>query len=304
MKAMELVSASKMRKATFLTLGTRPYATLIRELTQNVRRLTDPRTERLLVGTPTTSGEPVKTLAIIAASDRGLCGGFNTQLAKHALEFLHKRFGEQVTLVTVGKRAAQVAKRGNYPILASFDAISNAPSAARAKPVTDLALQEFMAGRADRVFLMYMQFKSAMVQVPTIQQILPIVPEEELAVMGHLSPEGEEAEQEEEQAQEEEEAVLQKPKRSAEDEELAALFEPSPEAVLQQLLPRELEMQVYQSLLESSASEHGARMLAMKSAGDAASDMIDDLTLTLNQSRQSAITREISEISAGKAAIE
>lgn len=273
MKAMELVAASKMRKASQLTLGTRPYASLIREMTDEVRRLVNPETHPLLAGHPKKIGQPTKTLVIVAASDRGLCGGFNNQIQKKALEFLKQRMGEQISIVTIGRRAEQVARRGNAPLSASFETISNAPSFERIRLMADFIYKEFEAERADRVFMAYTDYKSALTQIPTVVQLLPIVPEEELST----------------------------PQQSTEEDRI---FEPSPDVVLDQLLPRMLEMKIYQSLLESAASEHSARMLAMRSAGDAASDMLDDLTFTLNQARQANITREISEISAGKAAIE
>ncbi|MDP3793381.1 MAG: FoF1 ATP synthase subunit gamma, partial [Candidatus Uhrbacteria bacterium] len=149
-------------------------------------------------------------------------------------------------------------------------------------PIGDLLYKEFMAGSIDRVFVGYTQFKSALTQIPTVFQLLPLIPEEELS-----------------KNQIEEDSHI-----SYLVSQFSSLWEPSPNQVLDQLLPRAIEMTVYQSFLESAASEQSARMLAMKSAGDAASDMLDDLTFSLNQARQSSITREISEISAGKAAIE
>jgi F-type H+-transporting ATPase subunit gamma len=215
----------------------------------------------------------IKTLVIVAASDRGLCGGFNNQIQKKALEFLKQRMGEDIRIVTIGRRAEQVARRANAALAASFETISNAPTFERIRPMAEFIYQEFETERADRVFIAYTDYKSALTQIPTVAQLLPIVPEGELAA----------------------------PPQESDD---AMIFEPSPDVVLGRLLPRMLEMQIYQALLESAASEHSARMMAMRSAGDAASDMLDDLTFTLNQARQANITREISEISAGKAAIE
>lgn len=272
MKAMELVAASKMRKATQLALGTRPYASLIRAMTHDVRKLVKTESHPLLAGHAAHRG-PLKTLVIVAASDRGLCGGFNNQIQKKALEFLKQRLGEEMRIATIGRRAEPVARRSGSALAAAFETISNAPSFARIRPMAEFVYKEFEAERADRVFIAYTDYKSALSQIPTVVQLLPIVPEEELAA-----------------AQRETEETM--------------LFEPSPDAVLAQLLPRMLEMQIYQALLESAASEHSARMLAMRSAGDAASEMLEDLTFTLNQARQANITREISEISAGKAAIE
>jgi F-type H+-transporting ATPase subunit gamma len=280
MKAMELVAASKMRKAVQLALATRAYADLIRELSLDVRKLVESGQHPLLAG----RGRVGKSLLVVAASDRGLCGGFNGQLVKSALGFVRAR-GEEVAVVTIGRRAEHVTRRSGKQLLASFETISNAPSFERIRPIAGFLLEEFLSGRVDRIFFAFTRFKSALTQVPVVRQLLPVIPEEELAAWSArpIVPEVEEEDTE---------------NRSD------LVFEPSPDRFLQGLLPRMFEMQVYQSLLESAASEHSARMLAMRSAGDAASDMVDSLTFTQNQARQAAITREISEISAGKAAIE
>lgn len=286
MKAMELVAASKMRKATQLTLGTRPYAQAIQHLTAEIRSLLVDPHHPLLVGKPLAPHASRKMLMVVIASDRGLCGGFNSQVIKKAIEFFHTRAGDAVSIVAIGRRAERVVRRTNLPILAAFPSIANAPSYERARPIGDFLVQQFVSGAFDRVFLVYTDFKSALVQIPTAVQMLPIIPEEDLPKTISTEPRGDEAEEGEGA------------------EEARMLFEPAPDRVLKELLPRMLDMQVYQSLLESSASEQSARMMAMRSAGDAAQDMLSDLTLTLNQARQATITREISEISAGKAAIE
>lgn len=278
MKAMELVAGSKMRKTTQLTLSTRPYAASLEALLQETRaRITDPR-HPLLVGRPRKAGQSLSTLIVVAASDRGLCGGFNSQLLKKVTELVHARAEDRIEVITVGRRAEQGVRRLNQQLSASFEAISNAPSFERAAPVAQLAYDGFISAKYDRVFVVFTQFKSALVQIPSMQQLLPMVPEAELERISSAFEE--------------------------EPMEARTLFEPSTDAVLNQLLPRLLEIQIYRTLLESSASEHSARMMAMKSAGDAAKEMLGDLTLTLNQARQGAITQEISEISAGKAAIE
>ncbi len=277
-KAMELVAASKMRKSVQMTLASRTFSSSLNVMLSNVRSLVDPKSHPLFVGRL-----PVRScLVIVTASDRGLCGGFNSQILKKTLEFLRSRDNQTIQVVSVGKRAETAIRRAGYPIVAAFDAISNAPNVDRARPVGEFASKEFLEGRTDRVFLVYMDFRSAVSQVPTVKQLLPMVPEAELL-----------------QRKEDEEQDASKEMIEPE-----FLFEPNPDTVLQALLPRVLDMQVYQALLESSASEHSARMLAMRNATDNATDMLQDLTLTFNQARQASITREISEISAGKAAIE
>ena len=289
MKAMELVAASKMRKATQLTLGTRPYAQAIQDLTHEIRRMLNNPHHELLIGRAVPAGTPLKTLLVVLASDRGLCGGFNSQIIKKSLEFLLTRGSDQVSIATVGRRAERVVRRTNLPLLAAFPSMANAPSFDRARPIGEFLVQQFVSGAFDRIFISYTDFKSALIQIPMTVQILPIIPEAEIPVA--KAPEGDEWGTDDDLT-----------KREPEESEI--LFEPTPDNVLKELLPRMLDMQIYQAILESAASEQSARMMAMRSAGDAAQDMLGDLTLTLNQARQATITREISEISAGKAAIE
>lgn len=281
-KAMELVAASKMRKAVNMTQASRAYSRVLQQMVNHIRQTVPERSHRLLSAPATSSA----ALVIVAASDRGLCGGFNAQLLKKGLEFLASR-GEKVEVVTVGRRAESAVRRAGYSIIASFEAISNAPSFERSAPVGEFAFQSFISHRVDRVFMIYTDFKSALSQVPTAMQLLPMIPESDLKEDGG-GAEGENGENDEI-------VPIDAPD---------ILFEPTPQDVLTSILPRLLETQVYQSLLESSASEHSSRMMAMRSATDNATDMLQDLTFTFNQARQASITREISEISAGKAAIE
>lgn len=279
-KAMELVAGAKMRKAVSLTLASREYSKTIRALVENVRGLVDPSAHPLFTG----STVPKATLVIVASADRGLCGGFNSQVLKKSIEFLKTR-NETVRIVTVGRRAEQIVKRAGYDIIASFEAISNAPTFERTVPIGTMAFAEFTSKTVDRVFLVSTEFRSAIAQVPTVAQLLPITPEADIGTF---------KQRRDDMADEAEGAA----------DETKVLFEPSTDSVLDHLLPRLLEMQIYQALLESSASEHSARMMAMRSATDSASEMLEDLSFTFNQARQATITREISEISAGKAAIE
>ncbi|MBI5654674.1 ATP synthase F1 subunit gamma [Candidatus Uhrbacteria bacterium] len=276
-KAMELVAAAKMRKAIQLTLASRDYARTIRQVVVETSGLVDPNTHPLLAGRPTAKN----TVLAIASSDRGLCGSFNAQLLRKAVDFLKSR-NESVSVVTVGKRAEQAVRRAGYPILAAFGSVSNAPSFDRSAPIGNLLYTEFTSGRADRIFVAYTDFKNALTQIPMITQLLPTIPEAELKELTTMDDE-------------EGKMELEEPK---------ILFEPDAASLLDTLLPRLLEMQIYQSLLESAASEHSARNTAMHSATDNANNMLQDLTLTFNQARQAMITREISEISAGKAALE
>lgn len=288
-KAMELVAASKMRKAVQMTLASREYSATALRIVGDVRKFVDPMTHPLLAGRP----DAKRSILIVAASDRGLCGGFNAQIIKKTTEFLRRRT-ETVEIVTVGRRAELAVRRAGYRILASFEAISNAPSYERTTPVGRLAYDEFMNGSADRVFLAYTDFRNAVSQIPTVVQLLPVIPEAEIRqTSGVPAPS--------------DLPGTRNPEPGTSDIEIdepTVLFEPDARTILDTLLPRLLETEIYQSLLESAASEHSARMLAMRSATDNASGMLQDLTFTYNQARQATITREISEISAGKAAIE
>lgn len=274
---MELVAASKMKKSVDLTLASRTYAQTIRTLVDEIMHLVDPTTHAMLIGKRGTSNAErgaLHTLVIVCSSDRGLCGSFNAQAIRTTLEFLKTRAHDQIHLVTVGKRAERACKRAGYEIKASFEAISNAPGYERTRPIGDLVVREFVYHEADRVFIVFTDYKSALRQVPTVEQLLPIIPEEGMI------------------------------KTKAPDQKSDITFEPDPERVLNELLPRLVEMRIYQALLESSASEHSARMLAMRSATDNAGDILGALTLMYNRARQASITQEISEISAGKAALE
>lgn len=306
-KAMELVSASKMRKAVQLTIASRAYSGTTKKLVDEIRKHVDSNAHPFLVGAQGTGGE-AQTLLIVAASDRGLCGGFNAQVLKKALEFLRSRGEQRVQIITVGRRAESSVRRAGYTILASFDAISNAPSFEAAMPIGRMAVKEFTSGAFNRVFVAYTDFKSALTQIPMVEQLLPIIPENELSASGVGSSLSDDrssrAFDDDDPGPYDEDgrrlaATLPDPS-----DESSILFEPSPSYVLDQLLPRLVETRIYQALLESSASEHSARMMSMRNATDNASGMLDDLKFTYNQARQAGITREISEISAGKAALE
>ena len=285
MKAMELVAASKMRKSVQQATSGRPYAQAIEHLVQRVIQTGgETSMAQTLPAHPflrTSSLEGAvssRTWLVVFASDRGLCGGFNTQVGRLALEELRHRTsqGEHVDVITVGARIERQIRAAGYTVRAAFPAFSQAPSFERLSALFQYVREGFLRGEVDRVVLTFTHFKSALVQEPRVLQVLPVTAFSDAsqhATTATLAFVGDQ------------------------------LIEPSSEAVIAQLLPRFVDTQIYQSALESAASEHSARMLAMRSAGDAAKDMVDALTLSLNQARQAAITREISEISAGKAAL-
>ncbi len=276
--AMELVAASKMRRAAESTLKSRSYTKAAQEIVHGARKDVDANIHPLLAGRKT----PKTSLVIIVASDRGLCGGFNTQLSKKAVQFLESR-EETVRIATVGKRAAAAVRRAGKEIETVFESIAGAPTFDGSAPIGTYAYKLFMDGEVDRVFVVYTDYQSALSQVPTVEQLLPVMPEDEIQALGN-----EDAEEE-----------------TLESDELTdALFEPGARQIFDALLPRLLETRVYQALLESAASEHAARMVAMRNATKNAGEMLESLKFTYNQARQAGITQEMLEITSGKSAIE
>lgn len=275
-KAMELVAASKTKRAVQLTLASRTYASTTKRLADEIIHLTDASLHAMLTGKSDVKAQK-KTLLILCASDRGLCGGFNGQVIKQMLEFVTKRDADSISVVAIGRYATKAARRAGLNITASFPSISNAPSFLASRPIGTLAIEEFMSGNVDRVFVAYTDYHSPIKQEARVEQILPIIPEKDLDAKKDTT-------------------------ESLEESRIA--FEPDPAYVLNILLPKLVRLRIYQALLESAASEHSARMMAMQSATENATGIVDGLTLAFNQARQASITQEISEISAGKAAIE
>jgi len=278
-KAMELVAASKMRKAVSAVLGTRPYATLAWDTVKAVSGVTESDLHPLLHA----HGSSNKILLVLLSSDRGLAGGFNVNMIRKTLERLRSWEGKEVEVICIGRRGAQAMKKAGKNIIASFTDITAAPTYKDTLPIGRLIVDEFTKGTYEQVFVAYTDFVSAIAQQPTIFPLLPLGALEPSKELGNVS----------------QTSTPQMPVGARE-----YMFEPSPSEVLNFLLPKLIETMLYQAVLESAASEHSARMMAMRSASDAASDMIHDLTFTYNQARQAGITQEIAEISSGKAALE
>lgn len=316
-KAMELVDAAKMRKAVAQVQATRPYAEASWRAIQEMAKVTDPTLHPLLRAHKNSSGAALgsppeastkgnKALVVLYSSDRGLCGGYNSQLVKQFMAFAGKR-KDSVDIVAIGRKGQDQLRRRGFGMVAAFTGMTTASRMTDMRPIADLAITDFTAGKYDAVYLAFTDFRSALTQVPMVRQVLPIV---RIEGLGEVNVAG--GGSDTRGAVETPAAPLHRglggrtagPPDGSPDGWGEFLFEPSPEAVLDTMLPRLVETQFYQALLESLASEHSARMLAMRSATDAASDMIDDLTLTFNQARQTGITREIAEISSGKAALE
>lgn len=279
-KAMELVAASKMRKAVASVLASRPYAAMAWEMVDELHGVeVDEKTHPLVQE----RAEVKRTLAILVTSHRGLCGGFNAQVMKMAERLRNERAGS-LDMVTIGKRGEGWSARNGLPVVATFPGLIEEPSVGAVRPLAKMATEGFLDGTWDEVILVYTDFISAIAQKPRLKTLLPLRRDSELGDVGKPK----------EEAEKDAEGHLS-------DEQY--LFEPDPATVLDRLLPRIVETQLYQGMLESMASEHSARMLAMRGATDNANDMLDDLKFTFNQARQAGITQEIAEIAAGAAAL-
>lgn len=278
---MELVSASKMRRAVNNALASRSYSKLAWNTIQAIGTHTDTQLHPLL-----RRNENIKkVLMVIVSSDRGLAGGFNTNVIRKAREKI-KATGKDVEIQTVciGKRGADAMRRLGLHIKASFVEITNNTKFEEVLPIGRMIIEEYSKGDFDKVSLCYTDYVSAINQTAVMMDLLPLsmTTVEEVGKIGN-----------------EKHGTVNGATEAAE-----YTFEPSANAVLDKMLPRLVETIVYQAVLESAASEHSARMMAMRSASDSAEEMIDDLTFTFNQARQAGITQEIAEISSGKAALE
>lgn len=274
-KAMELVSAAKMRHAVNAALATRTYAKrsleLLLKLSGNGTSVLHPLLEE----------RPVENaLVIVFSSDRGLAGGLNAQVVRTALQTANIP-DTNVRIIAFGKKAADAFKRSRYDIAAVFSNPLQRPSATDIRPVVRMVMDEFVAKKVDKVIVVWTDYISAIVQKPKSRQILPM----NQTMLEELAAESASAE------------------NGGLEPKLEYLFEPSPEHVFAATLPRLVEVQLLQALLEATASEHAARMVAMRGATDAANELIDDLTLTFNQARQAGITQDLAEISASRAAL-
>jgi len=293
-KAMEMVAAAKMRKAVEAVLKTRTYANLSWETVLHLANLAQSKNETLhplLIP----RAEVKKVAVIVVTSNRGLCGGFNSAIIAKTKESI-KKHNLPTDIILVGKKGVPLIQAG-YNVAAEFTKSDLILSAAETTPIARMAVSEYLAGKYDKVMLAYTDFVSAVKQVPRVKQLLPIevdTIDEYLGVVGKNEEVGMKKEYLEEKS---------KKHLSAGEFIYDYTFEPSPNEVLDRIVPRLIEVQLYQALLESSASEHSASMAAMHQATEAASDMMSELTLFYNKARQASITAEIAEISAGANAL-
>jgi F-type H+-transporting ATPase subunit gamma len=295
-KAMEMMAAAKMRKATDAVLRTRTYANLSWETVLNLSRASTAGAEALhplLVKRE----KIIRVAIILITSNRGLCGGFNTALLAKAADSV-KKHDLPTDFIVIGKKGKAIYKYYNFNIAAEFEKQDLATEVKEVLPIAQMAVADYLSGKYDKILVAYTDYVSASKQVPRVRQLLPVETEKEdkyLGVVGKDTRVG----MTEEFMKEKGESHLEHDEHRHE-----YLFEPGPEEVLDAMIPRLIEVQLYQAMLESNASEQSARMNAMHQATEAAGDMISDLTLYYNKARQEKITAEIAEISAGANALQ
>lgn len=283
-RAMEMISAVKMRKAVSLVLAIRPYAESALALLKQLKHAVGAEEHPLLLERPIK-----KELYVVITSNRGLCGAFNAQIVKKLRQTLREDEGRERTFITIGKKGENAVRRmfssaqnGDGEIIASFPDVLTSPTAEGMRAVARLIIEEFEMKRVDRVVMIYTDYVSMLSQEVKVRALLPVTLKDTEKVMHELG--------------------------GGKNVEIAPyaeyVIEPTPKKVLWQMIPRLLEMELYHAVLESNASQESARMMAMRNATDAAKDMVSDLTLAYNQLRQGKITQEIAELSAGMAAVQ
>jgi len=273
-KAMELVAAARLRRAQARIEAMRPYADRMLELMAGTARASTS-----LRGLPLLQTREVETVAIVPITgDRGLAGAFNAQILRRAfaLERTLRGEGRRVKWLVVGRKGASTLRFRRYEVEQAWTGLGDRPGYHDAQAVAHRLAELYVEGDVDRVVVVYNQFVSPLVQRVTTQDVLPISPE-----------------------------VLESGEDDAHERALRGdfIYEPEPEEILTRLLPVYLETELFRALLESAASEHGARMTAMRNASKSAGELIDSLTLAMNRARQAEITQEILEVVAGADAL-
>ena len=275
-KAMQMVASAKMRKAQGAALAGRPYAEIINRVLVSIRRHTDISLHPLLEVRPVN-----RELVILISPDKGLCGALNTNLFREANAFDPAK----TSFVSAGRRAQQHLARFRRKLLADFP-VPDQPRLFDTKVISKFAIEQFLAGKVDKVTVLYTKFVNTLVQKPVARTLLPISPFELPA-----PPKGEEVKADA-KAQPQTDGV-----------QSGYLFEPGASDVLSSILPHYLHYEIFQMIIDARASEHSARMVAMKNATDNAQTLIRDLTLEYNKIRQNSITTELLEISTAQIAL-
>ncbi len=293
-KAMEVVAAAKMRKAIEAVLKTRTYANLSWETVLHLARLEKSSSEYL---------HPLlkprkkinKVAIILITSNRGMCGGYNTAVMTKAKESISK-YPVPTDFILVGKKGAAM-HRQNYNVAAEFTKSDILTDAREIYPIVKMVLSDYARKKYDKVLVAYTDFVNPAKQIPRVKQLVPVEMENEDNYLGIIGEESNVS------LTKEMLDVKAKKHLSGDGHNYEYTFEPSPREVLDKMIPRLVEIQLYQAFLEANASEHSASMTAMHQATEAATDMVNELTLFYNKARQAGITAEIAEISAGANAL-
>lgn len=262
-KAMKTVSAAKLRRAQERVLSARPYANQLRHVLGDLAGRIENISHPLLEVRP-----EKQILLLIVTADRGLCGGFNSNLIKAAQGFLRQHAAEDVRLFTAGRKGRDFFRRRRANIVGEYTNFFSKLDVAHAKDIAQQLIEMYSKAEVDAVYITYNEFKSVIQQRIVVERLLPLGSADLKAAESRAD----------------------------------YIFEQSPQEILNRLLPRYVEIEVYRALLESAAAEHGARMAAMDTASRNAGEMIDSLTLNMNRVRQAAITREIIEVVSGAGA--
>jgi F-type H+-transporting ATPase subunit gamma len=258
-RAMQFVAASKLKRAQDATLQSRPYAEKLEEVLADVATVLGGEDHPLLV-----RREGGRRLIVLITTDRGLAGALNTNTIRFAAGQITGTPGD-LSVVTVGRKGRDAMRRARVPLEAHFEGYGERPAFADVLPLARLITDDYLAGKWNRIDIVYSRFISTLTQRPTMDELLPITPHEDTAgIPGNQF-----------------------------------IFEPDPGTVLERLLPRYVATRLFQAVLESKASEESSRMVAMKNATENAEELIEDLTLAYNKVRQSNITREMIEIASG-----
>jgi len=271
--AMKMVAASKLRRAQNAILKMRPYAAKLKEILQNLSASLDSGDVNIYAEVR----KPEKILLVVITSNRGLCGAFNSNVLRAASQRIQNEYASQyksgnVSVLTIGRKATEYFTKRDYTVVSSHDSIFDSLTYDNAAAIATSVMDAFAAKVYDKIEIVYNQFKNAAVQQLAIEQFLPIeAPAENVTAVSKTN--------------------------------VDYIFQPSKEEIVTELIPKSLKIQFYKSILDSNASEHGARMTAMHQATDNAGELIKALNLSYNKARQAAITNEILEIVSGAEAL-
>jgi F-type H+-transporting ATPase subunit gamma len=268
-KAMKMVAAAKLRKSQERILQMRPFAKKMNSLLQNLSAAQSDGQEWYSV-----AREEKKILIVAISSDRGLCGSFNSSVFKATLKLIEEKYSAQhqqknVTILPIGKKSAEFFTKRNFPVISNYATIFHDLTFENVSEAAQYLMDRFCAAEFDKIEIVFNEFKNVATQILRIEQLLPVLP----------LPAG------------------------SKKEEADYIYQPNQEEIISGLIPKSLKVQLFKSVLESNASENGARMTAMDKATENAGELLKDLRLTYNRTRQAAITKEILEIVAGAEAL-